>query len=90
LEHEILRETVEISLDGLVENFVGDAVKLREIGIQQDFLLAQDMDERRDIFGNEKDRAFPGRGFILVRRGNSWMKSTRFAPGVQCPSSHAA
>jgi hypothetical protein len=47
LEHEILRETVEVSLNGLVENFGRHPIKLREIGIQQDLLMAEDMDEPR-------------------------------------------
>jgi hypothetical protein len=80
LEHEVVREAVEISLNGLVENFGWDAVKLREIGIEQDFFMAEDVDERRDLFGDEKGRAFLGRSFLFGWHGGNWMKLTSFAP----------
>ena len=83
MEHEVVREAVEIAFHSLVQTPGWNAIKLREIGIQQDLFVAKHVDERGDLFGNEKDRAFPGRGFLLGRHGDSWMKSTRFAPGVQ-------
>lgn len=83
LEHEVVREAGEIALNRFVQVTCSHPIKLREIGIQQDLFMAKHVDERGDLFGNEKDRAFPGRGFLLGWHGDSWMKSTRFAPGVQ-------
>jgi len=83
LKHEIGWEAVQISLDGLVESAGSYAVKLREIGIQQDFFMAEDMDERRDLFGDEKGRAFPGRSFLFGCHGGNWIDSIRFARDLQ-------
>jgi hypothetical protein len=41
LKHEVLRETVKIAPDGLVEVAGGNPVERREIGIKQDALAAQ-------------------------------------------------
>jgi hypothetical protein len=47
LEHEVVREAVEIAFHSLVQTPGWNAIKLREIGIQQGLLMAEDMDEPR-------------------------------------------
>lgn len=83
MEHEVVREAVEIALNSFIQVPGSHAIKFREIGIEQDFFMAEDVDERRDLFGNEKGRAFPGRSFLFGRHGGNWMKLTPFAPGLQ-------
>ena len=46
-------------------------IKLREIGIEQDLLMAKDVDQQRDLFRNEQRCAFPGRGFLFGRQGGN-------------------
>jgi len=41
LKHEVLRETVEVAPDGLIEVTGGNPVECRKIGIKQDALTAQ-------------------------------------------------
>jgi hypothetical protein len=49
----------------LVQNFGSHAVKFREIRIQQDFFIAEDMNERRDLFRDQQRRGFFGGSFLL-------------------------
>ena len=43
-------KAVEIALHRLVQSPGCDAIKIREIGIEQGLIMAQDVDERRDLF----------------------------------------
>jgi hypothetical protein len=47
-------ESSKIPLNGLVESFRGDAVKLRQIGIEDDLFVAEVMDERGELFRHEQ------------------------------------
>ena len=46
-------------------------IKLREIGIEQDLLMAKDVDQQHDLFRNELRCAFPGRGFLFGSQGGN-------------------
>ncbi len=54
LKHEVGREAFDVSLDSLVQVARGDAVKLRQIGIEYDFLTAEVVDEGCELFRHEQ------------------------------------
>jgi hypothetical protein len=54
LEHEVGRESAKIPQYGLVESFRGDSIKLREIGIEDDFFPAEVVDECGEFFRQEQ------------------------------------
>jgi len=60
LEHEVGWEAVQIALDCLIEGFCPNAIKLRQVGVEDDLLLAQVMDQRRDLLGAEQDAGSAG------------------------------
>jgi hypothetical protein len=51
LEHEVLRETVEVASNGLVEVAGGNPIECRQIGIKQDALTAQGENQLAQVMG---------------------------------------
>jgi hypothetical protein len=51
LKHEVLRETVEVASNGLVEVACGNSIERRQIGIKQDALTAQGKNKMAQVAG---------------------------------------
>src|SRR5579864_6505278 len=60
-KHEIFREAVAVALDLLVQAFYRHAVKLRQIAVEDDFLLAEHKNAR--FYGDDQGRL----GIVHVR-----------------------
>ena len=69
MEHEIGGKTIQIPLDGFVEATGGDPIKLRKVGIQDDLLVPQQMDERSNFFRDEQS-AGDGGDFLFCGHGS--------------------
>ena len=58
LEHKILRESLRVAFDLLIQALGGHAVKRREIGVEHDLLVADDQNLLGDTRSNEEPRRF--------------------------------
>jgi len=54
LKHEVGGEPFEITLNGFIEASGWNPVKLRQIGIENDFLTAKLVDECGELFRHEQ------------------------------------
>jgi hypothetical protein len=57
LEYEILRETIGVALDLLVQSLGGDALDRGEIRIEDDALAAQEEDRAADVLDGREGGA---------------------------------
>ena len=65
-EHEVLRETVAVALDGFVQAEGGHLVEVGQVSIEHDLIAADEVDPALDEFGWNREQSCGGLGCFLL------------------------